>query len=101
MSTAGTTPAGGLSGRRQEDLSEPVVAGRPGRLFTNALRCRLFDEQPILVASRSAEEAESLLLWGVTPREIEEDRFVVLPFGTLDNPPWTVRERPAVKPSRA
>ena len=38
---------------------------------------------------------------GVTPREIEEDRFVVLPFGTVDNPPWTVRERPAVKPSRA
>ena len=34
---------------------------------------------------------------GVGLREIEEDRFVVLPFGTLDNPPWTVRDRPAVK----
>ena len=38
--------------------------------------------------------------WGVTLREIEGDRFVVLPFGTLDNPPWTVRDRPAVKLSR-
>ena len=38
--------------------------------------------------------------WGVTLREIEGDRFVVLPFGTLDNPPWTVRDQPAVKLSR-
>ena len=38
--------------------------------------------------------------WGVTLREIEGDRFVVLPVGTLDNPPWTVRDRPAVKLSR-
>ena len=38
--------------------------------------------------------------WGVTLREIEGDRFVVLPFGTLDDPPWTVRDQPAVKLSR-
>ena len=38
--------------------------------------------------------------WGVTLREIEGDRFVVLPLGTLDNPPWTVRDQPAVKLSR-
>ena len=38
--------------------------------------------------------------WGVTLREIEGERFVVLPAGTLDNPPWTVRDRPAVKLSR-
>ena len=37
---------------------------------------------------------------GVTLREIEGERFVVLPFGALDNPPWTVRDRPAVKLSR-
>ena len=39
---------------------------------------------------------------GVTLREIEGERFVVLrlPFGTLDNPPWTVRDQPAVKLSR-
>ena len=35
-------------------------------------------------------------IWGVTLREIEGERFVVLPAGTLDYPPWTVRGRPAV-----
>ena len=38
--------------------------------------------------------------WGVVLREIEGERYVVLPFGTLDNPAWTVRDRPAVKLSR-
>ncbi len=38
--------------------------------------------------------------WGVALLEIEGERFVVLPFGTLENPPWTVRDRPAVKLSR-
>ena len=38
--------------------------------------------------------------WGVTLREIDGERFVVLPAGTLDRPPWTVGERPAVKLSR-
>ena len=35
--------------------------------------------------------------WGVTLREIDGERFVVLPDGTLDDPPWTVRGRPALK----
>ena len=35
--------------------------------------------------------------WGVTLREINGERFVVLPLGTLDDPPWTWRDRPAVK----
>ncbi|MDE0104356.1 MAG: hypothetical protein OXN89_18445 [Bryobacterales bacterium] len=35
--------------------------------------------------------------WGVTLREIDGERFVVLPDGTLDDPPWTVGERPALK----
>ncbi len=38
--------------------------------------------------------------WGIVLREIEGERFVVLPAGTLDNPAWTVRDRPAVKLSR-
>ena len=38
--------------------------------------------------------------WGVTLREIDGVRFVVLPLGTLDDPPWTWRDRPAVKLSR-
>ena len=35
--------------------------------------------------------------WGVTLREVDGERFVVLPDGTLDHPPWTVGGRPAVK----
>ena len=35
--------------------------------------------------------------WGVTLREIDGERFVVLPGGALEDPPWTVRGRPAVK----
>ena len=35
--------------------------------------------------------------WGVTLVEIAGDRFVVLPHGTVANPPWTVDGRPALK----
>ena len=35
--------------------------------------------------------------WGVTLLEIDGERFVVLPDGTLDHPPWTVGRRPALK----
>ena len=35
--------------------------------------------------------------WGLELTEIDGDRFVVLPAGTLDNPPLTVGGRPAVK----
>ena len=38
--------------------------------------------------------------WGIVLSEINGERFVVLPFGTLDNPAWTVRDRPTVKLSR-
>ena len=34
--------------------------------------------------------------WGVTLREIDGERFVVLPAGALDHPPWRVGGRPAV-----
>ena len=34
--------------------------------------------------------------WGLTLREIEGERFVVMPAGSLDNPPWRVGGRPAV-----
>ena len=34
--------------------------------------------------------------WGVTLREINGERFVVLPTGSLSNPPWTVGGRPAL-----
>ena len=35
--------------------------------------------------------------WGVTLLEIDGERVVVLPHGTLANPRWTVDERPALK----
>ena len=38
--------------------------------------------------------------WGVTLREIDGERFVVLPAGTLNYPPLTLGGRPAVKLSR-
>ena len=35
--------------------------------------------------------------WRVELREIEGERFVVLPAGSLERPPWTVGGQPAVK----
>ncbi len=35
--------------------------------------------------------------WGVALLEIEGERVVVLPAGTLENPRWTWRDRPVVK----
>ena len=35
--------------------------------------------------------------WGVTLLEIDGDRFVVLPIGTIDHPPWILGGRPALK----
>ena len=35
--------------------------------------------------------------WSVALREIDGERFVVLPAGSLERPPWTVGGRPALK----
>ena len=35
--------------------------------------------------------------WSVELRDIDGERFVVLPAGSLEHPPWTVGGRPAVK----
>ena len=62
--------------------------------------------EALATLNRQVEEARWTLAeieettWGVTLREIEGERFVVLPFGALNNPSWTVRGRPAVKLSR-
>ncbi len=62
--------------------------------------------EALATLNRQVEEARWTLAeieettWGVTLREIDGERFVVLPFGTLDNPPWTVRDQSAVKLSR-
>ena len=52
---------------------------------------------------RDIEEARQTLAqfgkdtWGIALREIEGERFVVLPAGSLAYPPLTVGTRPAVK----
>jgi len=54
-------------------------------------------------ANARIEEAHETLAeleadtWGIALREIEGERYVVLPFGTLADPGWEVRDRPAVK----
>ena len=35
--------------------------------------------------------------WGLVFHEIEGERFVVVPEGVLDRPPWWVDDRPALK----
>ena len=35
--------------------------------------------------------------WSVELRDIDGERFVVLPAGSLEHPPWTVGGRPAVR----
>ena len=35
--------------------------------------------------------------WSVELREIDGERFVVLPAGSLERPPWTVGGRPALR----
>ena len=52
--------------------------------FTSALRYRLFDEGPSLVASLTAQEAESLLVWGGV--DSEGDPFLNPAF-VVDAPP--------------
>ena len=37
------------------------------------------------------------MTWHVHLRVIDGERFVVLPPGSLERPPWRVDERPAVK----
>ena len=50
-------------------------------------------------ASKTLAQLEETT-WGVTLNEIDGERFVVLPAGSLDYPPWTVGGRPAVKLSK-
>ena len=62
--------------------------------------------ETLAAANARIEEAHETLAeleadtWGIGLREIEGERYVVLPFGTLADPGWEVRDRPAVKLSR-
>ena len=59
--------------------------------------------QTVAALDLEIEEARQTLArleattWGIALREIEGERFVVLPAGALADPPWTVGTRPAVK----
>ena len=57
----------------------------------------------LATANVRIEEAHATLAeleadtWGIALREIEGERYVVLPFGTWVDPGWEVRDRPALK----
>ena len=59
--------------------------------------------ETLAMANRRIEQAHETLAeletdtWGIALREIEGDRYVVLLPGTLADPGWEVRDRPAVK----
>lgn len=72
-------------------LMRGLSAGIQSRIETlSALTVRI-DE-----ARETLAEIEDTT-WGVTLLEIDGERFVVVPDGALENPPWTVRGRPALK----
>ena len=81
---------GDRAGERPAEASVvPAPGGRP-EPFSRYQRRQLGDDA-LVVEERT---------WGVTLREIDGERVVVLPDGTLDDPPWTLGGRPAVKLSR-
>ncbi len=89
----GSTGAWGYDFRDGGGLVHPSTLDlmsycRPRRIsdysFTNALRFRLFDERPPLVAFLTDQEAESLLLWGGTNPEGEP---FLNPAFVVDAPP--------------
>ena len=59
--------------------------------------------ETLAAANTRIEEAHETLAeleadtWGIALREIKGERYVVLPFGTVADPGWEVRDRPAVK----
>ena len=53
-------------------------------------------DQDIEEARRTLAQLETAT-WGIVLREIEGERFVVLPTGSLAYPPYKVRGLPAVR----
>ena len=59
--------------------------------------------ETLAMANVRIEEAHETLAeleadtWGIALREIEGERYVVLPSGTLADPGWEVRDRSALK----
>ena len=72
-------------------LTRWLSAGIQSRIETRAMLDVQIEEARATLAG--IEETT----WGVTLLEIAGERFVVLPYGTLEHPPWTVDGRPALK----
>ena len=71
--------------------------------LSTSIQRRIETLAPVNVRIEQARESLAEIeetTWGVTLREIDGERYVVLPAGSLDYPPWTVGGRPAVKLSR-
>ncbi len=75
---------GALASPRRTDLMSYCESWISDYHFTNALRFRLFDERPPLAASLTAQEAESVLLWG--GMDVEGQPFLNPAF-VVDAPP--------------
>ena len=68
-----------------------------------ALQCERARVEALAVLGVDIKEARATLAriedktWGLELTEIDGERFVVLPAGTLDSRFWTVGGRPALK----
>ena len=89
-----------------EHQGEPGASGIFGgswatmRWLSRSIQDRI---ETLAVANGRIEQARETLAeleadtWGIALQEIEGERYVVLPFGTLADPGWEVRDQPAVK----
>lgn len=57
----------------------------------------LLEEENAAGEERETVERLQQSTWGIRLQETPRGRFVVLPPGTLDRPPWRVGGRPAVR----
>ena len=79
-----------------------VCAGSWGTMRWLSMRIET-QLQALAILNLDIEQARRTLAqlqattWSVELREIDGERFVVLPAGSLERPPWTVGGQPAVK----
>ena len=71
--------------------------------LSTSIESRIYTVAVLNVDIKQARETLAQMeqtTWGVTLNQIDGERFVVLPAGSLDYPPWTVGGRPAVMLSK-
>ena len=86
-------------------LSPGIVGGSWAamRLLWTAIEWKVETLAALNVDIERAREALAEIeetSWGLELREIDGERYVVLPAGALSNPPWTVGGRPALRLSK-